>query len=37
MKLALPGAAPTGWSATGLALGYNAVTMTPYAICIPAG
>jgi hypothetical protein len=33
----LPGAAPTGWSATGGALGYSAVTMTVYAICIPAG
>jgi trimeric autotransporter adhesin len=33
----LPGSAPTGWSATGAAAGYNAATMTVYAICIAAG
>jgi hypothetical protein len=33
----LPGATPTGWSATGVAIGYNAATMTVYAICIAAG
>jgi trimeric autotransporter adhesin len=33
----LPGAAPTGWTATGAAAGYSAATMTVYAICITAG
>jgi hypothetical protein len=33
----LPGAVPTGWTATGAAGGYSAATMTVYAICINAG
>ena len=33
----LPGAAPTGWTATAAAAGYSAATMTVYAICIAAG
>jgi hypothetical protein len=37
VQVSLPGAAPTGWTATGATVGNLAATMTGYAICINAG
>jgi hypothetical protein len=37
VQVSLPGAAPTGWTATGATVGNLAATMTVYAICINAG